>query len=611
MTLKTTANINLVSAQLIIEELFRHGIRHICIAPGSRSTPLTLAACLHPKIETYAHFDERGIGFYALGMIKALAQPVAVIVTSGTAVSNLHPAVDEANNSQLPLILLTADRPVELLDCGANQAITQSGLFANSICQQLDFDAPTPDLPPQYILTSIDKVLFQQSQSPGPIHINCRYKEPLYPGPKTQDFSQYLQPVKQWQGQQKPYSQYHQPTRQVTNETLDIKEIDHLKGIIIVGQQAIGQDLGDSIESLAKGLGWPVFYDVMANTPKGEQTIHYYDQLLHHQTFAELLQECECFIQLGHPLISTRLQQSISTSTAQYWLVAPGIKRFDPFHRVNQRFVCSPKVWLTNALTQINTLTTPAVTVSLWRQKLIEFEKKAKNYFQQLDAQLNVSTDLEPRSTPNSSATFNTGFANWGEYQVVRNLTQMLPKQSHLFIGNSMPIRLMDMFAPATSKNVHFHSNRGASGIDGLVATTAGIASQVRGQAVTLLIGDISLLHDLNSLALLSNMNSPVVIVVLNNDGGSIFNMLPAPKEHNIKSTFYQMPHGFTFAQAASMFRLNYYAPNSLLAFKNSYQDAITLNTASLIEVVCENDQSSQFCQHIKQQINNDFICAT
>ncbi len=174
-------NLSLGWARLIIEELWRLGLRDLCFAPGSRSAPLTLAASQHGQLRCHSHFDERGLGFLALGLAKRSARPVALITTSGTAVANLYPAVVEARQSGIPLIVLSADRPPELIDCGANQAIPQVGIFAGYPVFSQNLPTPTSRISPRFLLGTLDQLWLTLAQNPGPAHLNCPFAEPLYP----------------------------------------------------------------------------------------------------------------------------------------------------------------------------------------------------------------------------------------------------------------------------------------------------------------------------------------------------------------------------------------------------------------------------------------------
>ncbi|MDG6692552.1 2-succinyl-5-enolpyruvyl-6-hydroxy-3-cyclohexene-1-carboxylic-acid synthase, partial [Staphylococcus aureus] len=174
----STSTFNRRWAGVILEALSRHGVRHLCIAPGSRSTPLTLAAAQHPAFTPHTHFDERGLGHLALGLAKASGEPVAVIVTSGTAVANLYPAVIEAGLTGEKLVVITADRPPELIDCGANQAIRQHTIFGSHPAATLDLPRPTPSIPAAWLISAIDEKM--GALKAGALHINTPFAEPLY-----------------------------------------------------------------------------------------------------------------------------------------------------------------------------------------------------------------------------------------------------------------------------------------------------------------------------------------------------------------------------------------------------------------------------------------------
>ncbi|EGU39377.1 2-succinyl-5-enolpyruvyl-6-hydroxy-3-cyclohexene-1-carboxylate synthase [Vibrio ichthyoenteri ATCC 700023] len=174
------AVMNRIWSQVLLEELTRFGVEHICVAPGSRSTPLTLEAAENSNLILHTHYDERGLGFLALGLAKASHKPVAIIVTSGTAVANLLPAIAEAKLTGEKLVVLTADRPVELVACGANQAIVQQGIFSSHVTAALNLPSPSEQVSLRWLLTSIDDVMYRQDRDGSAVHINCAFPEPLY-----------------------------------------------------------------------------------------------------------------------------------------------------------------------------------------------------------------------------------------------------------------------------------------------------------------------------------------------------------------------------------------------------------------------------------------------
>ncbi|MGL5606157.1 MAG: 2-succinyl-5-enolpyruvyl-6-hydroxy-3-cyclohexene-1-carboxylic-acid synthase, partial [Plesiomonas sp.] len=247
-------------AGVVLEAITRHGVRHVCIAPGSRSTPLTLEAAAHAKLTCHTHFDERGLGHMALGMAKTLNQPVAVIVTSGTAVANLYPALIEAGLTKEKLVLLTADRPPELVDCGANQAIRQPDMFASHPCVSLNLPRPSADIPARWLLSTLDDAMHQQHQQGGAVHINCPFAEPLY-GNDQHAFTEWLAPVNRWLQSSTPWVSFNAPVAQAETDP-QWETLRRQKGVIVVGQLALGE--GAAIAAWAQQLGWPLITDVQS-----------------------------------------------------------------------------------------------------------------------------------------------------------------------------------------------------------------------------------------------------------------------------------------------------------------------------------------------------------
>ncbi|MCE9680124.1 2-succinyl-5-enolpyruvyl-6-hydroxy-3-cyclohexene-1-carboxylic-acid synthase [Shewanella sp. AS1] len=566
MPIEKTAELNLLWGSLILEELARLGVQHVCMAPGSRSTPLTLAAAKQSKLKQHLHFDERGLGFLALGLAKASRAPVAIITTSGTAVANLYPAVVEAWLTQVPLIILSGDRPPELLDCGANQAIVQPAIFANYATQ---LNLPTPDLAiaPEALLTSLDAAVSNQTQ---PVHINCMYREPLYPSAISSDFSDYLRSLGNWQHNTTPYNQYAKGDINNAPSQDALARFVHGKGVIVVGTLAPEENPQEIIE-LAQKLGWPVLTDAQSQLRQHGAAINNIDQLLLKPKAKALLQEAQKVLFFGGRLLSKRLISYLAEQKWKaYWQVLPNQRRLDPSHSAKQ-------VWLSD-VSHFASQPWPRSSEANWATELIEQNERLATLFErQIDQ------------------------GEFGEAQVIRAIAYQAKGQ--LFIGNSLPVRLYDMFAPITPASANIYTNRGASGIDGLLASACGLAAH-NAEATTLVIGDISQLHDLNSLAIAARVKSPMVIVILNNDGGNIFNLLPVPDE-KLRSDYYRLSHGLEFGYAAAMFGITYNRIEDIVSFNEIYRDALAFDGPSVIEVCVAQDQASkqigQIAHWIKQ----------
>lgn len=533
-------------ASLMLEELMRLGVQHVCIAPGSRSTPLTLAAAKLTQLTIHTHFDERGLGFLALGLAKATQSPVAVIVTSGTAVANLLPAVAETGLTGEKLVLLTSDRPAELIQCGANQAIRQHGIFSDHVNHFLDVPSPSLDISPNWLLCAIDDVMQQQQLRGGSVHFNCHYPEPLY-GDDV-DFSDYLLPVAEWMQDHTPHCQ-HQALLSSATATIDPVQWQALctqKGVIVAGRLAANELY--AVQQLATALGWPLLVDPQAG---GSSDFGGFDGWLQNTACQHHLQQAQVLLQFGGRLVSKRLLQLIGSQTWQsFLLIDPLAGRLDPNHRRSQRIQANIEVWAHAALA--------LTTESLHSQWALPLVAASQRYFDIVTA----------HSTHFSELGLAAQVMNW------------IAPSTELFLGNSMIVRLLDMCAQLPSTATF--ANRGASGIDGLIATTAGV-QRARKAPLVCLIGDTSLLYDLNSLSLLNQHQYPIVIIVTNNDGGGIFDMLPVPDQQ--KDDFYRMPHGFEFSHAAAMFGLHYCAPTSLIAAETAIREGQLQAGTTLVEI--------------------------
>lgn len=505
-------------ARLLLETLTRHGVRHVCIAPGSRSTPLTLAAAEHAAIVCHTHFDERGLGHLALGLAKATRRPVAVIVTSGTAAANLYPAVIEASLTGEKLVMLTADRPPELIDCGANQAIRQPGLFAGFAVQRVDLPRPTPDIPARWLASTLDRAL--ADPTPGAVHINCPFAEPLYGPDNTEDDAWSRSLGDWWQGAG-PWLTLPVPAAPAAEP--DWAHWRMRKGVVIAGR--IPCEQGARLALWAAALGWPLIGDVLSQTG---QPLPYADLWLAHPDARRLLAQAELVVQFGGSLTGKRLLQwQEQCRPAEYWLVDPLPGRLDPAQHRGRRISAPIGAWLADH---------PALSRDPWAPGLAAYAGLARRCIQ---------------------AALADGL---GEAQLACHLNDLLPADGCLFLGNSLTIRLVDALAQLPA-GYPVYGNRGASGIDGLLSTAAGVQRADK-RPLLALVGDLSALYDLNALALFRRTAAPVVIVVVNNDGGQIFSLLPTPEA--VRERFYVMPQQVEFRHAAALFGLDYAQPATL-----------------------------------------------
>ncbi len=577
----THANINNLWAALMFEELNRLGVTHCCLSPGSRSAPLVMAAAAHSGLETLTHYDERGLGYLALGLAKATLKPVTVVTTSGTAVANLYPAVIEAASSGVPLIVLSADRPPELLNCGANQAIDQNRLFGGYPRYFINLPCPTQAVPAAVLLTTIDQALGRcYYPEPGPVHLNLMLRDPLYPADHPRDFSDYLRSLGNWLESDRPYSTYRGATATCPAEpqSEDWQQFCAGAGLVIAGRLGTQQD-ANAVAELAMDLGWPLLADIQSGLRFGAKTLGYYDLLLNHPGFQQKLDGLDRVLQLGGRLTSKRLSAWLGSRTWQeYWFVDGSLLREDPQHQLSRRIQHPIAAFCQRARALLRENPRP----------LTRLDGELQDWNRQLDRHLEQWLGEGD---------------GLNEIVVARTITQRQPKTAALVAGNSLPIRLLDMFAAGSTSSVSVYANRGASGIDGILAMAAGCAlgEQV---PVTLLIGDLSLLHDLNSLGLLRQLQQTLVVVVLNNDGGGIFRMLPAANQDSLLERFFQLPHGLSFANACEMFTLDYACPPSKQSFADCYTLALRRPRATVIEVKIPPRQTTDMIKAFNRRIN-------
>lgn len=568
-------NINYCWGSLIIEELVRLGVEYFCIAPGSRSSPLSVSAAQHKKAKTIVHFDERGLAFYAMGISSATHKPVVLICTSGTAVANFLPAIIEASKKKIPLIVLTADRPPELRQTGAVQTIDQVGIFGKYVKYFTDMPCPDLNIKPEFVLTTIDQSWYQAFKNPGGVvHVNCMFRDPLTPIKTKDDLAKYTKSLSSWMKSVKPYTQYVQGKMEgFKNPEIIAERINKIKnGVIVVGKIAKRHE--PQVIELAQILGWPIFADLTSGLRLGNQSknvIHYFDQVLLSQS-----PNFDGVLHLGGRLTSKRYYEFIQKLQPQeYIIVLDHPLRNDPTHQVSLRVDSCPGNFCRN------------IKPLLKKRPASAISKKLAFLNSEIDRRIDA---------------FFKGDGRICEIVAARKVSQLIPKDTGLFVSNSMPIRDMDFYGDFKGSSVVIGGNRGASGIDGIIASAAGFAQGLN-KPVTLMIGDLAMLHDLNSLALLKEISLPLIIVVLNNGGGGIFSFLPIAEHKDVFEKYFGMPHSATFANAAAMFELNYVQPRDTDHFAKTYTEAFKSQTSTIIEVITAREENFKVHKNLQATI--------
>jgi 2-succinyl-5-enolpyruvyl-6-hydroxy-3-cyclohexene-1-carboxylate synthase len=572
------ANLNHLWAQLLIEELTRSGVDTFFLAPGSRSTPLTTAVARHPAARAIVHFDERGTAFAALGYGRATGRPAGWITTSGTAVANGLPAVVEGATDGVPMLLLTADRPPELRDTAANQTIDQVKIFGEYVRWQMDLPTPTTDIAPAMVLSTVDQAVHRATRAPaGPVHLNCMFRKPLEPQPDGADYADYTTALSDWAAQSTPYTRY--PATKSAPDLASIEAAaavarDTERGLLVAGRLDTDAERS-AVSRLAERLGWPLIPDVTSGLRFGGGSalrIAFADQVLTSASFRDAMQP-EVTLHVGGRFVSKRLQQYVeAVRPTHHIVVRPDPARIDPGHQVTQHIESDVTAFCTALAKHV----TPPGQTGWTRQWTTATEA------------VQEAVERALRDGASLSEPF-----------VAHHITRHVPNAQALVLASSMPVRDANRYGATGGAAVPVVANRGASGIDGTVATAAGVAVG-RNAPVTLLIGDLALLHDLNSLALLRELS--VIVVVVNNHGGGIFHFLPIAEHTDVFEPYFATPHGRSFDHAAACFGLPYERPETKNDFERVYRRACEQGTSALIEVQTDREANRDLHEMLEQQ---------
>lgn len=546
-------NTNTVWASILAEALKRLGLTTAVICPGSRSTPLAVAFARNNDIEAIPVLDERSAAFFALGMARATGRPVVLVCTSGTAGANFYPAVIEASESRVPLIVLTADRPPELRDCHSGQTIDQLKLYGNYPNWQAELSLPSVAIARlrylrQTVIYAWERSLFPV---PGPVHLNIPFRDPLapiqqldpdlLPSPfELEDFFTSITPPLL------PTPDFPLPTAYQKWQQCD-------RGIIIAGlaQPQQPREYCQAIAQLSQTLEWPVLADglspVRNDADLNPYLISTYDLILRDRQLAQQLVP-EIAIQIGELPTSKELRTWLDEYQPQRWVIDPSHHNLDPLHgktihlrlsieqlrgwgdEETERQGNGERRGIPNRESR-----SPTSSLNPNRKSAIPNRSYLQKW-RQLDARARTVLDGEMR---NMTWMFE-GKAAW-------LLSQTLPPQTPLFIANSMPVRDVELLWSPGNTEIRPFFNRGANGIDGTLSTAMGIAH--RDRSSIMLTGDLALLHDTNGFLLRNKFVGHLTIVLINNNGGGIFEMLPISQFDPPFEEFFATPQDIDFAQ--------------------------------------------------------------
>ncbi len=546
------------------QELARCGMRAACTSPGSRSAPLVLTLANEPELRCYSHVDERCSGFFALGLAKASGLPVAVTCTSGTAAAQLLAPAIEAREARVPLLLLTADRPAELRDNGAGQAIDQIKLYGSAAKWFFEVELPpADDSGLRWMRTLACRAYATALEGrPGAVHLNFPLREPL-----VSDRELPRDDTARPDGS--PYVLRH-PTRPASPGGAEpgaplarLKERlrGARRGVIVAGRHERSDGLGEAAAELALKAGWPLLGDPLSGARRGAGAIAHYDAFLRDT------------VQAGHmvPDVILRVGDLPVSKPLREWLAGmPQVPQIaidpegawqDPSSTVCESIALDP-------VDVIRTLLSagPAPAEDEWLGAWRSADERAA---EAIGAVLSASGLSEPR--------------------LAEELGVLLPSEATLFVASSMPVRDIETFWPARADPPRVLCNRGANGIDGTVSSAFGAAAAGQGPVV-LLIGDVALAHDIGGLLAAGRLGLKLTIVLVQNDGGGIFDFLPVSRaemgrRQDVYTRHVSTPTGLDFAAAAGLYGLRHELVSELTAFRSALEGAIAADGSEIIEV--------------------------
>jgi len=566
-----------------VDELARCGMRAACTSPGSRSTPLVLALAHEPRLECYSHIDERCAGFFALGLAKASGAPVAVACTSGTAAAELLPAAIEAHEAGVPLLLFTADRPPELRESGAGQTIDQIKLYGDAA--KWFFEVGNHEATPKrlrWMRTLACRAYWRALEGrPGAVHLNFPLREPLVcdePLPAESTGRPDGGPLLT-----------RTPARlcaPADADALAMPVARSRRGVVVAGRHERDTPLGEAAAAFCAAAGWPLLADPLSGARRGEAAVAHYDALLRDGSFAAAMT----------PDLVLRVGDLPTSKPLRAWLA--GLRNVpqaaldvedgwqDPDTALCRCFALEPAA----ALWRLSD--SPPTADPDWLAGWRSADERAAEAILGVLAGGGADQGVLGGAGARVGA---HGASGLSEPAVAAELGVLLPAEATLFVASSMPVRDVESFWPVRADPPRVLCNRGANGIDGTVSSAFGAAAASEGPVV-LLIGDVALAHDIGGLLAHRRLGLDLTIVLLNNEGGGIFDFLPVGRSatahrDGVYTEHIATPTGLDFAQAAGLYGLEHELVDDVFGFRAALERCFENGSdrrAGIVEVPTE-----------------------
>ena len=519
--------------QILVEECIKAGVSKVVCSPGSRNAPLVIAMDEHPQIDCLIIHDERSAAFVAMGMSQQLKEPVAVLCTSGSAMLNYYPAVAEAYYQRIPLVVLSADRPQKWINQGDGQTIVQTGVYNNHIDGEILLEEGQSEEDVRASLKELFRIA--NGLSKGPVHVNIALDEPLY---NTVEIANTTI--------EKDVAQYK--NKILTEEEVSLISSGHQQPskMILIGQMSNDIGLYNRLLDVADDPSVAILVENTSNLVS-QKWIHCIDRTLNLIPIEELGNYSpDLLITMGGAIVSKRIKKFLrSNAPKMHWNVGCDFPEMDTYECLTHSFPLSEsyflEVWLKDKPEMAS-----SNFGSKWKQMDFKAQDKAKDFLMS---------------------------CTYSDLGVFETILDFIPDNSHLHMANSSVVRYCQLFDPI--KGVHYWSNRGTSGIDGSTSTAVGAALAKPADFHTIITGDVSFFYDSNALwnnYLLPNLR----VILINNDGGGIFNIIPGPGKTEQNNQFFRAKHNFSAKYICKAFNVEYCEAKSIEDIESQMHDFYT-----------------------------------